>query len=55
MTVEEIKAKLPEAEVYHLDPDSHYLFVLSSALVDMRTLESFIVSTVRDGKHILPE
>lgn len=46
MTVEEIKAKLPEAEIYHLGPDSHYLFVLNSALVDMLRLEQFMDSDV---------
>lgn len=33
MTVEEIKAKLPEAEVYELKPDAKYLIVVCRPLV----------------------
>jgi len=36
MTVEEIKAKLPEANVYELNPDSKYLIVVDRKLVNDR-------------------
>ena len=36
MTVEEIKAKLPEANVYELNPDSRYIVVVDRKLVNER-------------------
>ena len=42
MTVEEIKAKLPEAEVYELRPDAKYLLVLDATNVSRSTVEGVL-------------
>lgn len=45
MTIEEIKAKLPEADVYALDPNFRYIIV-----VDKRNISVEITRAI--GEHI---
>lgn len=42
MTVEEIKAKLPEAEVYSLNPDSRYLIVADATKISHMAAEGLL-------------
>ena len=42
MTVEEIKAKLPEAEVYELQDDCRYLVVVSRNSVSRASVEGLL-------------
>jgi hypothetical protein len=44
MNVSEIKAKLPEAEIYELDPDARYIILVSPAHVsDLMLMKVMIV------------
>jgi hypothetical protein len=39
MTVAELKARFPEADVYHLDPDATLLIFVKREQMDMKTLD----------------
>jgi hypothetical protein len=51
MTVAEIKAKLPEAEVYELLPDARYIIVLDREKISQESVQS-ILSLMQDLRGI---
>jgi hypothetical protein len=51
MTVEEIKALLPEAEVYTLTPECKYLFVCDPRYTEIGQLRSLGKSLQEKGIH----
>lgn len=49
MTVQEIKAKIPEAEVYELSPDAKYIICVKNNALSVIGMESFRQSLVAAG------
>lgn len=45
MTVQQVKAKLPLADIYELKPDCQYVIVADPSKVDRSALENLVVET----------